>query len=126
MFFTDENRGYVNLGDRYGGEYKHKKIRHSVVNEFTFRLNDGNCEIDTEDRLDSLFQSMVGKTISFKKLTAYTKKNARSKIYFKRPTGFEHATCCFCYLCLTGDAARFREDTTFKLFLRTHKEDYLP
>ena len=28
--FTDENRGYVHLGDEYGGEYKHESVRHSA------------------------------------------------------------------------------------------------
>ena len=28
--FTDENRGYVQLGDEYGGEYKHESVRHSA------------------------------------------------------------------------------------------------
>ena len=28
--FTDENRGYVQLGDKYGGEYKHESVRHSA------------------------------------------------------------------------------------------------
>lgn len=107
--YTDENRGYVHLGDEYGGEYKHERVKHSAkefvngmahtngiesvwavlkrgfngvyhnwskkhcrayVDEFTFRLNEGNCEIDTEDRLDSLFKAMVGKTITYKELTA--------------------------------------------------------
>lgn len=27
---TDENRGYVHLGDAYGGEYKRESVRHSV------------------------------------------------------------------------------------------------
>lgn len=30
MLFTDENRGYVHLGDKYGSEYKHEKVRHSA------------------------------------------------------------------------------------------------
>ena len=107
--YTDENRGYVHLGDEYGGEYKHRAVKHSAkefvnemahtngiesvwavlkrgfngvyhhwskkhchayVDEFTFRLNEGNCEIDTEDRLASLFKSMVGKKITFRKLIA--------------------------------------------------------
>ena len=107
--YTDENRGYIHLGNEYGGEYKHERVKHSAkefvngmahtngiesvwallkrgfngvyhnwskkhcrayVDEFTFRLNEGNCEIDTEDRLDSLFKSMVGKTITFRELTA--------------------------------------------------------
>ena len=107
--FTDENRGYVHLGDKYGGEYKHESVKHSAkefvngmahtngiesvwavlkrgfngvyhnwskkhcrayVDEFTFRLNEGNCEIDTEDRLASLFLAMVGKKITYAELTA--------------------------------------------------------
>ena len=28
--FTDENRGYVHLGDAYGGEYKPERVRHSA------------------------------------------------------------------------------------------------
>ena len=27
---TDENRGYVHLGDEYGGEYKHESVKHSA------------------------------------------------------------------------------------------------
>ena len=33
--FTDENRGYVHLGDEYGGEYKHESVRHSARNTWT-------------------------------------------------------------------------------------------
>ena len=42
----------------------------AYVDEFTFRLNEGNCEIDTEDRLVSLFRGMPGKTITYAQLTA--------------------------------------------------------
>lgn len=28
--FTDENRGYVHLGDAYGGEYRHESVRYSA------------------------------------------------------------------------------------------------
>ncbi len=28
--YTDENRGYVHLGDEYGGEYKHESVHHSA------------------------------------------------------------------------------------------------
>ena len=28
--FTDENRGYVYLGDKYGGEYNHMRVKHSA------------------------------------------------------------------------------------------------
>ena len=42
----------------------------AYVNEFTFRLNEGNCEFDMEDRLDDLFCGLVGKTITYERLTA--------------------------------------------------------
>lgn len=47
-----------------------KKHCHAYVNEFTFRLNEGNVKRDTQDRLDSLFQSMDEKEITYKQLTA--------------------------------------------------------
>ena len=28
--YTDENRGYVHLGSKYGGEYNHKRVKHST------------------------------------------------------------------------------------------------
>ena len=40
------------------------------INEFSFRLNEGSCAIDTQDWLDSLFSAMAGKTIAYKELTA--------------------------------------------------------
>jgi transposase-like protein len=39
------------------------------VNEFTFRLNEGNCKIDTEKRLESLIRGVIGKRLTFKMLT---------------------------------------------------------
>ena len=39
------------------------------MNEFTFRLNEGNVRVDTQDRLDKLFYAMSGKTITFDELT---------------------------------------------------------
>ena len=47
-----------------------KKHCQAYINEFAFRLNEGNCERDTQDRLDDLFRAMVGKTITFQKLTS--------------------------------------------------------
>ncbi len=47
-----------------------KKHCHAYVNEFTFRLNEGNVKHDTQDRLDSLFSSMDGKEITYRQLTA--------------------------------------------------------
>ncbi len=40
------------------------------MNEFTFRLNEGNVDIDTQDRLNSLFRDMKDKTITYEGLTA--------------------------------------------------------
>ena len=107
--YTDENRGYVHLGDKYGGEYKHERVRHSAkefvngmahtngiesvwavlkrgfngvyhnwtqkhcqayVDEFAFRLNEGNCEIDTMDRIKSLCKGMDNKRLTYKELVA--------------------------------------------------------
>lgn len=58
-------RGYY--GVYHGWSRKHMR---AYINEFTFRLNDGNCEVDTQDRLDSLFRGMRGKTITYAELTA--------------------------------------------------------
>ena len=55
----------------YNGVYHNWSKKHcrAYVNEFAFRLNDGNCERDTQDRLDSLFSRMSGKSITYKRLT---------------------------------------------------------
>lgn len=39
------------------------------VNEFAFRLNEGNCEVDTVDRMQALFRALPGKTVTYKELT---------------------------------------------------------
>ena len=31
------------------------------INEFTFRLNNGNVRRDTQDRIDDLFRQAIGK-----------------------------------------------------------------
>ena len=55
----------------YNGTYHNWSMKHCqrYVNEFVFRLNDGNCKKDTQDRLDSLFSRMTGKQITYKELT---------------------------------------------------------
>ena len=56
----------------FNGTYHQWSMKHcrAYVNEFTFRLNEGNCERDTQDRLDDLFRAMVGKTITFEELAS--------------------------------------------------------
>lgn len=56
----------------FNGTYHHWSKKHcrAYVNEFAFRLNEGSCERDTQDRLDDLFRGMVGKKITYKELTA--------------------------------------------------------
>lgn len=44
-----------------------KHLQH-YINEFTFRLNEGNCRIDTQDRMNSLFGNMFNKNITYKEL----------------------------------------------------------
>lgn len=44
---------------------KHTQL---YIDEFTFRLNEGNCKIDTVDRLDSLVKGAMGKRVSYKML----------------------------------------------------------
>ena len=36
------------------------------VDEFVFRLNEGNCKIDTVDRLESLVRGVTGKRLTYK------------------------------------------------------------
>ena len=56
----------------FNGVYHHWSVKHcqAYVNEFTFRLNEENCKVDTQDRLDNLFRAMVGKRVTYRELTA--------------------------------------------------------
>lgn len=38
------------------------------LNEATFRLNEGNCQIDTIDRMTALSRGMVGKRLTYRQL----------------------------------------------------------
>jgi len=40
------------------------------VNEFTFRLNEGNVKVHTLERLDSFIDAIVGKRLTYERLTA--------------------------------------------------------
>ncbi len=55
----------------YNGVYHNWSRKHcqQYVNEFAFRLNEGNCDVGTQDRLDTLFSRMSGKTITYGELT---------------------------------------------------------
>jgi hypothetical protein len=52
------------------GVYHHTSRKHlgRYVNEFAFRLNDGNVKRHTLDRLDSFVRATVGKRITYKAL----------------------------------------------------------
>ena len=54
------------------GTYHHVSVKHlgRYVDEFTFRLNEGNVKIPTMERLDSLVKGAVGKRLTYKTLTA--------------------------------------------------------
>lgn len=54
------------------GVYHHASPKHlgRYVNEFTFRLNEGNVKVHTLDRLDSFIRATIGKRITYKDLIA--------------------------------------------------------
>jgi transposase-like protein len=54
------------------GVYHHASKKHlgRYVNEFTWRLNDGNVERHTMERLDSFIKAVVGKRLTYENLTA--------------------------------------------------------
>lgn len=54
------------------GVYHHASAKHlgRYVNEFTFRLNDGNVQRHTLDRLDSFIAATANKRLTYKELTA--------------------------------------------------------
>lgn len=54
------------------GTFHHMSVKHlnRYVGEFTFRLNEGNCQVDTKDRMKALFGAMPGKRLTYRGLTA--------------------------------------------------------
>ena len=54
------------------GTWHHVSPKHlgRYINEATFRLNDGNCEVDTLDRMRSFAEGIHDKRLSYDRLTA--------------------------------------------------------
>ena len=54
----------------YNGVYHNWSAKHCqrYVNEFTFRLNEGNVKIDTMDRIESLLLNSIGKRLEYREL----------------------------------------------------------
>ena len=46
------------------------KHLHRYVNEASMRLNSGNCEVDTIDRMESLVRNIDGKRVAYRQLTS--------------------------------------------------------
>ena len=71
MANTNGIESWAVLKRGYYGTFHHfsKKHLHRYVNEFTFRLDDGSCQIDTLDRIKALCRVMVGKKLSYEDLT---------------------------------------------------------
>ena len=54
----------------YNGTFHHFSMKHvqRYVDEFTFRLNEGNCDIDTIDRIKSVCAASSGKRLTYEDL----------------------------------------------------------
>ena len=54
------------------GTWHHVSPKHlsKYVNEATFRLNDGNCEVDTLDRMEALARQLTDSRIPYADLVA--------------------------------------------------------
>lgn len=65
------------------GVYHRASHKHLAryVNEFTFRLNEGNVKIHSLDRLDSFVDAVAGKRLTYERLIAPTGKSPRAIEY---------------------------------------------
>lgn len=54
------------------GTWHHLSFKYlsRYIDEAAFRLNEGNCQVDTADRMRALFGAMTGKSLTYKELTA--------------------------------------------------------
>ena len=69
---TNEIEGVWSVLKRsYHGTYHHWSKKHTrrYLNEFAFRLNEGNVRIPTMDRIDSILENAVGKRLTYEDLT---------------------------------------------------------
>jgi transposase-like protein len=77
----------------YGTFHKFvKEYLQGYVNEFTFRLNEGNCKYPTMQRVDSLAKCCVGKRITYRQLVGSGKTFAEDGFPYLRE-GYEHYEC---------------------------------
>ena len=56
----------------YHGTFHHVSFKHlqRYVDEFTFRLNEGRCDVDTLDRMVSLFRNIGGRRLPYRELVS--------------------------------------------------------
>ncbi len=61
------------------GTWHHVSPKHlpRYVDEATFRLNEGNCEVDTVDRMRDFAQGIHGRRLRYKDLIAPNGKSAK-------------------------------------------------
>jgi hypothetical protein len=54
----------------YYGVYHNFSTKHlqRYVGEFSFRLNEGNCKVESIDRINSMIERIIGKRITYKVL----------------------------------------------------------
>lgn len=54
----------------YYGTFHHFSTKHlqRYADEFSFRLNEGNCKVESMKRIDALFDRAVGKRLTYKEL----------------------------------------------------------
>ena len=74
----------------YNGTFHHMSGKHlqRYVDEFSFRLNDGNCQIDTIDRMTSLAANIGGKRLTYKELNQVMSRALSQRAQSSHNNGF--------------------------------------